>query len=619
MSFFAPTTSGPTPTFGANLGSFGAKKPSAPTHVFGSTTPLGTGSPFGTFSTNAAAAPVFGAGSAFGATSPYGGPTAFDMTVYGAPKVQELTLSVKSKRTFPEKTLLLSTATQGPRSLDGPSSWNIKVECDEPHGLFSSAKRRLDVEVSWNNGRGVFSEEKTKITSSATDLDIRMYRSMTFIPKRDPSLFVTFPIPEDGLLDVKPAKGSIEQEKVASERHAYEFDIVLSTATTVARTPQAPLAKNHDILPLFLKDPHSVDVCFTFPNDPSAAGVGLWAHRVVLRRTKVFAKMIDDAVQQAVVTASADSAAASAAAVNAAVAAALAASGTRQQQQEATKEKDESKQSSPFSFYEDDTSSITSFTDVESQAGDSSPELSFSEPGTPSLSNLTCERRRPTTAAKKEKQTDATTEEKAAGTETTQQPTQEKTPGTGKGPRTLTFAVEQVNMSNFCAMLQYLYTGEINLTPDARRFTFSHSTDRNNNTKSNSGTTTTTNDTASASQPDRETAQWFPHVLPFRLFSTESYAKHEDLMLAAELYGIDDLMAHCQLKVEQSMSSTNVCHILFDIAPRYPKIKAPALAYMVKNRSYIFTKETDPFAPYRNHPDCYNLMLEVVQLLAASK
>ena len=410
-------------------------------------------------------------------------------------------------------------------------------------------------------------------------------------------------------------------DKVSTDTHAFEFHIVLSTAPTVARTPlplQPPQPKNHDILPRFLKDPHSVDICFVFPNERNAADVGLWAHRIVLSQNKVFAKMIDDAVQKtapdaATVTSSfSQQKAASDTAVKATTAA-----GARQDNVE------EGKMTRTLSNHEDDTGSVTSFTDIGSQADDSTGDLSFSESEAPDLSELECELgaveggattttvktetndKQESAAATAEKEKPAeTTIEATAVTDTTKS---DKKTAPGAGPRTLTFVVDQVSLVVFLTLLQYIYTGEINLTPSADRFTFSST--KPNNTNSTDRTVTN-----AASQQDREAAQW----VSYKPEGTGKAPVYEDLMLAADLYGIDDLATFCQQKVELSLNSSNVPRILFEIAPRYPRIKAPALAYMVKSRATMFTKDADPFKDYRNHPDCYSLMLEVVQLLAAS-
>ncbi|KAF9124878.1 hypothetical protein BGW39_007837 [Mortierella sp. 14UC] len=602
---------------------------------------------FGTQSSPFAQSATFTQPSPFApsAFAPFNATSTFDSTLYGIRKVQELTLSVKSRFVFVERTTTHSTAAQA--RADGSSSWFIKISSSQPPlgGLFGAASAntttisttpasttgtasspttpagktgQIEVEVSWHNGQ-IFSKDRT--TSSTTDLDIRQYSSMTFIPKKDPRNYVTFPIAENALLDGKPIKASIELNKVSTDAYAYEFDIVLSTASSVARTPQALPSKNHDILPQFLKDPHSVDVCFLFPNDHKAADVGVWAHRVVLSQSKVFAKMIDDAIQKA--TAASDAADFQQAASDGRKA--TAAGGAQQEKVKQEHKEDEGNMRSFFAVHEDETGSVTSFTDIESQADDSAGELSFSEPVTPDLSKLGCELGAveatikteddsnddlgSPTATKQARQADTTIKTKSTDTATSEKTT---TSAAGSGPRTLSFVVDQVSAVTFLALLQYIYTGEINLNPDTQHFTFS--------SINYSGTRPNTDNSDSQhQQQDRETAQWVPFTGLTYTSRLTDHLKYESLMLAADLYGIDDLATFCQQKVEQSMGPFTVCRILFEVAPRYPAIKAAALEYMINYRTSIFTKDHDPFKNYRSHPNCYDLMLEVVQLLANSK
>ncbi|KAK3838844.1 MAG: hypothetical protein J3R72DRAFT_448466 [Linnemannia gamsii] len=88
----------------------------------------------------------------------------------------------------------------------------------------------------------------------------------------------------------------------------YDFDVVLSTdrealRTTSVSTPvpnPAPItkpvtSKEKSLISSLLKDPTSVDVCFTFTSDKTCSNIGLWAHRFVLSRHESFVKLIQDA------------------------------------------------------------------------------------------------------------------------------------------------------------------------------------------------------------------------------------------------------------------------------------------------------------------------------------
>ncbi|OAQ25729.1 hypothetical protein K457DRAFT_900466 [Linnemannia elongata AG-77] len=92
----------------------------------------------------------------------------------------------------------------------------------------------------------------------------------------------------------------------------YDFDVVFSTEPDFLRTiptpapapvikqksvPQStPASKEKSLISLLLKDPSSVDVCFTFTNNKACSNIGLWAHRFLLSQHDSFAKAIQDAL-----------------------------------------------------------------------------------------------------------------------------------------------------------------------------------------------------------------------------------------------------------------------------------------------------------------------------------
>ncbi|KAG0060893.1 hypothetical protein BGZ89_011895 [Linnemannia elongata] len=92
----------------------------------------------------------------------------------------------------------------------------------------------------------------------------------------------------------------------------YEFDVVFSTEADFRRTTPAPApapvikpklvlqstsaSKQKNLISLLLKDPSSVDVCFTFTNNKTCSNIGLWAHRFLLSQHESFAKLIQDAI-----------------------------------------------------------------------------------------------------------------------------------------------------------------------------------------------------------------------------------------------------------------------------------------------------------------------------------
>lgn len=88
--------------------------------------------------------------------------------------------------------------------------------------------------------------------------------------------------------------------------------MVFSTEAELLRTTPAPasapvikpksvpqpksVSKEKSLITLLLKDPSTVDVCFTFTSDKTCSNIGLWAHRFLLSQHESFAKAIQDAI-----------------------------------------------------------------------------------------------------------------------------------------------------------------------------------------------------------------------------------------------------------------------------------------------------------------------------------
>ncbi|KAF9128145.1 hypothetical protein BGW39_005307 [Mortierella sp. 14UC] len=91
----------------------------------------------------------------------------------------------------------------------------------------------------------------------------------------------------------------------------YDFDVVFSMGPELLRTSPAtvpatipkpkpaaspgPTSRERNLISSLLKDPTSVDICFTFTSDKACSNIGLWAHRFVLSRHEAFVKLIQEA------------------------------------------------------------------------------------------------------------------------------------------------------------------------------------------------------------------------------------------------------------------------------------------------------------------------------------
>ncbi|KAG0214266.1 hypothetical protein BGX33_002288 [Mortierella sp. NVP41] len=492
----------------------------------------------------------------------------------------------------------------------------------------------------------------------------------------------------------------------------------------MAHTPPIPPPppKNHDILPLFLKDPHSVDVCFVFPDDKTFPNHGLWAHRLVLSRNKVFVKMIDDAVQQATVAATQtrlvssiqeddNSSATSSSYTDIGGQEGDSGSGTSPTATVATlsdsgdiKDNKQSNNTFVFNFTKSaadiNTAKATAFTGFGTGAGaetaaaatrttfgaswiigtgpggsggfgtgtsggfgtgtsggfgstsggfgtgasggfgsttsggfgagtsggwntgtwgtlgaDTRPTLETSTFGASTLgaptlgaSALGTSTLESVTGSSLGSGLGASTGSSLGaglGAETGSKAFDSVSPTTtnaGKGPSTLTLTIKKFSLETFCALLQFIYTGDSSCTIQTSQFVLSANSPGLDQPLSR--------DSASIRwmvDNHQGLQKWVPMV------------KDEDLMLAAHEYGVSDLAAICQTRVEELMSESNIGHILFEVAPQYSKIKAPALAYVVSNNVVLFAAGKDIFASYRSHPQCHAIMMEIFQLMASSK
>lgn len=97
------------------------------------------------------------------------------------------------------------------------------------------------------------------------------------------------------------------------EDDQYNFTIVFSTEADLLRsfftpasvawpapTPAAeltrtPMSKEKALIALLMKDPGSVDVCFTFTADKMCSNIGLWAHCFLLSQHESLAHLIQEA------------------------------------------------------------------------------------------------------------------------------------------------------------------------------------------------------------------------------------------------------------------------------------------------------------------------------------
>ncbi|KAK3836707.1 MAG: hypothetical protein J3R72DRAFT_493685 [Linnemannia gamsii] len=311
--------------------------------------------------------------------------------------------------------------------------------------------------------------------------------------------------------------GTIEAEKVIKD-NKYDFEIVFCTGTDVSRKLKLPppSPKNMDIIPLLLKDANSVDACFTFTSDKVHSNVGLWAHRVVLMRHKVFAKLFQeqDELQSLV---------------------------------------------RPANEKDDKTTKVES---------DAESTCTVTAEGTPTPS--------PTTFT-------ATTKSETLS---------------------LITKVDKFSLATFCALLYYIYTDEVHLTIDTERFAIS----------SGEGSLVW-RDTLTGKI--RDSIRWHPidPTSPYKLKDVT----WDELLEAADHYGISDLRSNCLTKVISGMNQSNAVGTLFSKAVKGTEVRVAAMEFIVKHWGDFFGEgKSDPFVGYRENLECHEVLIELMQLKAKS-
>ncbi|KAG0207725.1 hypothetical protein BGX33_006666 [Mortierella sp. NVP41] len=347
-----------------------------------------------------------------------------------------------------------------------------------------------------------------EVTLKISHQDYPQYQSLRIFPRGELNAAHRVSINGSSLNSGNYINCTFEAAEVTKDGK-YDFDIVLCTDQDLARNPVIPEPlplKNADIIPLLLRDANSVDTCFMFTSDTAYSNVGLWAHRVVLSRHKVFAKLIQQQEELQALSANVGS--------------------------------DKDKDKKDTKFESDAASNCT----VTAESGYSAPAES----------------------------------------------------------RSLVIKVDKFSLATFCALLYYIYTNEVHLSIDTERFAVTNG----------EGTLLWRDSTGHT----RETVRWHPTNpnSPWKLKDVT----WDELLEASDHYGISDLRTNCLTKVISGMNHSNVIGMLFSKSVSGSEVNEAAMEFIVKNWEAIFQKGKDPFAPYKEHPDCHDLLIELMQLKA---
>ncbi|KAG0371762.1 hypothetical protein BGX24_001235 [Mortierella sp. AD032] len=301
--------------------------------------------------------------------------------------------------------------------------------------------------------------------------------------------------------------GVIEITKVVDDG-MYRFDIVISTAKEIARKLSPSPSKSCEIIPLLLKDPHSVDICFTFTSDKAYSKIGLWAHRVVLSRCKFFAQLIEKVDSQRLLFSKAED-----------------------------NNKDKVRQSAP---------------EVKAESDDESTRTITTDPS----------------------------------------------PASPMDSRVIMIKVDNFSLATFCALLHFIYMDQVELSVDTGRFVLS--------------VTEGSLAWCDSNGKIRDAICWpsLDQGSPWKLKDVT----WDELLEAADYYGVSELRTHCLNGTLMGLNEHNAVRLVFSCDA---VVKRMAMRFIVDNMDTFFKKGNgDPFAAYKDHPDCHEVLVELIALKA---
>jgi hypothetical protein len=163
--------------------------------------------------------------------------------------------------------------------------------------------------------------------------------------------------------------------------------------------------------------------------------------------------------------------------------------------------------------------------------------------------------------------------------------------------RTILIKVDKFSLATFCALLYFIYMDEINLSIDTSRFVLSVSEGsmvwRDGEGKS------------------RNTIGWPPleQSSPWKLKDVA----WDELLEAASYYGFSDLRSYCLNGTLEGLNEQNAVQLVFS---HDPVVKRMAKEFIVENMDTFFKDNEDPFAAYKDHPRCHELLVELITFKA---
>ncbi|KAG0006205.1 hypothetical protein BGZ80_002540 [Entomortierella chlamydospora] len=166
----------------------------------------------------------------------------------------------------------------------------------------------------------------------------------------------------------------------------------------------------------------------------------------------------------------------------------------------------------------------------------------------------------------------------------------------------LLISVEQFTMATLCVLLRYVYTGQVELSAEADKHAISM--------------TESIFILQGIMSRCKESVRWHP-LDPNSQWKFKDVT-WEELLLASDYYGVMDLKSRCEKEVISAIDQSTVVKTLFTIGNSFLEVKESALDFIIQNMTLIFPKGKDPFAEYKSHPMCHELLIEIINRKASN-
>ncbi|KAF9899098.1 hypothetical protein BX616_003283 [Lobosporangium transversale] len=161
----------------------------------------------------------------------------------------------------------------------------------------------------------------------------------------------------------------------------------------------------------------------------------------------------------------------------------------------------------------------------------------------------------------------------------------------------MTISMTECSLAAFSAIVRYIYTGDVQLSVDLS----SHAMCISKVVEGQHGL---------KSLPPGSLC-WSPLDTgsPWKLKDVT----WEELMLAANLYGITDLQAQCEQAVIKRTKASDAVKTLFEFGSSSDGVREAMLTMIADNMDTLIKDKKDPFELFKTHPSCHDFIMEVMR------